>query len=166
VYGESCTTTIRTIPSRTPILAAEANDTVQPRLCSAADRGAVAATAPTCPSTPVIWVTMAVRAGGNHRAISCIRLMKIMASPMPTKIRAATPAPNVLAKAKANWPPVISTTPVTNSFLAPTRSRMAPTGTCMAAYTNSCTIVNVASWVEVMWNRCAAMRPATPNEVR
>ena len=126
----------------------------------------MAAIAPTCPRTPVNWVIMAVRPGGNHRATSCIRLMKIIASPMPTKTRAATPAPNVLAKAKANWPPVISRTPVINSFFAPTRSRMAPTGICMAAYTKSCTIVNVASSAELMWNRSTAMRPATPNEVR
>ena len=55
---------------------------------------------------------------------------------------------------------------MTNSFFAPTRSSMAPTGICMAAYTNSCTMVKVASWAEVMWNRSAATRPATPREVR
>ena len=93
-------------------------------------------------------------------------LMKTIASPMPTKTRAATPAPKVLAKAKANWPPVISTTPATRSFFAPNRSTMTPTGICIAAYTNNCTMVKVASWAELMWKRSAAMRPATPSEVR
>ena len=36
----------------------------------------------------------------------------------------------------------------------------------MAAYTSSCSTVNVESCDAVMWNRSAAASPATPSEER
>ena len=57
------------------------------------------------------------RPDGGPRRASPIQTRSIIASPMPTKTRATTPAPKVLAKAKANWPAVIRTTPVNHQFL-------------------------------------------------
>ena len=58
------------------------------------------------------------------------------------------------------------TRPVSMSRFEPNRSMSTPTGICMAAYTASCTTVNVASCAALMSKRSAASRPATPSEVR
>ena len=48
----------------------------------------------------------------------------------------------------------------------PKRSTSSPTGICMAAYTRSWSVVNVASWEAVMSNRSPAARPATASDDR
>ncbi len=53
-----------------------------------------------------------------------------------------------------------------SSRLEPYRSSSTPTGTCIAAYTVSCTTVKLASADAEMWKRSAACRPATLIEPR
>ena len=92
--------------------------------------------------------------------------MKIIASPAPSRTRAAIPASKVPAKANHIWPPVIRVSPVTMRRFEPYRSISTPTGICIAAYTASWSTVNVASCAAVMPKRSAASSPATPSEVR
>lgn len=108
-------------------------DGVHPKRCSAAESGKEAAIAPSCPSWPVSWVSRGVWRTRNHRATMRITLTKTMASPPPMRIRAASPTPNVAAKANQNWPAVIRSRPPKSIRREPTRSRSTPTGTCIAA---------------------------------
>ena len=79
------------------------------------------------------WVIIAVRPGGNHRATSRSRLMKTIASPIPTNTRATMPSAKVPANANPSWAQDIRATPVMSMPREPTRSRIAPTGICIPA---------------------------------
>ncbi len=92
--------------------------------------------------------------------------MKVMASPMPTRVRASRARTKESARANPTWARVITTAPVRMTLRGPKRSTSSPTGTCMPAYTISCSIVNVASCAAVMSKRSAASRPATASEER
>ncbi len=67
----------------------------------------------------VSWVTIGACLTRNHRAMSRRRLVKTMASPQPSRTRAATPASKVPAKANQNWPAVISVRPTSMSSFDP-----------------------------------------------
>ncbi len=60
-------------------------------------------------------------------------LTNTIASPPPTRMRAASPMANVPAKANQNWPAVMRSRPVISSRREPNRSSSTPTGTCMTA---------------------------------
>ncbi len=122
--------------------------------------------APHWPSSAVQAVSTGLRIGGNHDAISRSTLMNTIASPMPTKIRAATAPAYAVVTAKPSWATVISTAPVNSSRCGPYRSISTPTGICMPAYTSSCSTVNVDSCDAEISNRSVAASPATPSDDR
>ena len=121
-----------TTPSTTPTLAAVANDFVQPQVASAAASGPAATMAPTCPTMPVSCVTNGACLTRNQTATSGHEV-KIIASPAPSRMRAAIPTGNDPANANQNWPTVINVRPVNISRFEPNRSRSTPTGICIAA---------------------------------
>ena len=55
---------------------------------------------------------------------------------------------------------------MSSTLRGPYRSTSSPTGTCIPAYTSSCSIVNVASCAALMPNRSEAAMPATAREER
>ena len=102
-------------------------------MASAAARGAAAAIAPTWPTMPVSWVTNGACLTRNQTATSRSSEVKIIASPAPSRMRAAMPTGNDPANANQNWPTVIRVSPVNISRLEPNRSSSTPTGICIAA---------------------------------
>ena len=59
--------------------------------------------------------------------------MKVIASPMPTSVRASRASTKVSDNAKPTWATVITTAPVRMTLRGPNRSTSRPTGTCIAA---------------------------------
>ena len=117
----------------TPSEAATAYDGVQPNVVSAAANGPAAASAPSCPSRPVSWVTIGVRRGENQSATSRSTEMNTIASPMPSSTRHARAAGYESMNAKASCAAVMSVSPTASSRFEPKRSSSAPTGSCIAA---------------------------------
>lgn len=103
----------------TPSTAARPNDRSQPKACSATDSGVAAAIAPSWPMKPVIWVTKGACFTVNQNATNRITELKIIASPMPTSVRAASPAAYESAVANHAMPAVIRMAPTVSSRLAP-----------------------------------------------
>ena len=134
---------------------------VQPRWLSAQVIGAAATIAPSWPSVPLSEVRNGIRRPVNQLLTSRSRQIQVIASPAPTKIRAATAAPYDSASANPACASVSVTAPVSITARGPNRSTSRPTGTCMPAYTSSWSVVNVASCAALMSNRSAAVRPAT-----
>ena len=105
---------------------------VQPSPLSAYVIGTAAATAPSCPVRPVIWVSSGTRLPENHATTRRSTLMKTIASPVPTRTRAASAVPYESANANPTWPRVIRLSPVNRMRRAPYRSISSPTGICMS----------------------------------
>ena len=84
---------------------------VQPQVARAAASGAAAAIAPSWPTMPVSWVTNGACLTRNHTATSRSSEVKIIASPAPSRTRAAMPTGNDPANANQNWPTVIRVEP-------------------------------------------------------
>ena len=82
---------------------------------------------------PVSWVTNGACLTRNQTATSRSSEVKIIASPAPSRMRAAMPTGNDPANANQNWPTVIRVSPVNISRLEPNRSSSTPTGICIAA---------------------------------
>ena len=59
--------------------------------------------------------------------------MKVIASPQPSRARAASAMPYEGESAKPSWPTVNRTAPRVSTFLVPSRSTIRPTGICMPA---------------------------------
>ena len=103
----------------TPTDAATAYDGVHPKWWSAAASGPAAASAPSCPSTPVSCVTIGVRRGENHSATRRSTEMKTMASPMPSSTRHSRAAGKDWTNAKPNCATVSSVRPTPSIRLLP-----------------------------------------------
>ena len=102
-------------------------------MARAAASGAAAAIAPTWPTMPVSWVTNGACLTRNQTATSRSSEVKIIASPAPSRTRAAMPTGNDPANANQNCPTVIRVSPVNISRFEPNRSISTPTGICIAA---------------------------------
>ncbi len=74
-----------------------------------------------------------MRRGGNHVATSRSRQMKVIASPMPTSVRASSASTKLSARANPTCATVITSAPVRITLRGPNRSTSSPTGTCMSA---------------------------------
>jgi hypothetical protein len=78
-------------------------------------------------------VSIGFRIAGNQDAMIRSTLMNTIASPIPTKIRAARAPAKLPVNAKPNWATVITKAPVNRSRCGPYLSRRTPTGICMPA---------------------------------
>ena len=92
-----------------------------------------AAIAPTWPTMPVSCVTNGACLTRNQTATRRSSEVKIIASPAPSRMRAAMPTGKDPANANQNCPTVISVRPVNISRREPKRSMSTPTGICIAA---------------------------------
>ena len=126
----------------------------------------VAATWPSWPSRPVTWVRIGTRLAGNHDGISRSTLTKVIASPVPTSIRATIAPPAEVVSASSTWPPAITSAPSAIIRREPRRSTSTPTGTCMTAYMTSCSTANSENSDAPIPNRTVAYSAATPSEER
>ncbi len=84
------------------MLEVSAKARVQPKVWRRYDSGPAAAIAPSCPVSPVSWVTIGACRTRNQSVTSRITLTKTIASPAPSTARAATAAENDSANAKPN----------------------------------------------------------------
>ncbi len=143
-----------------------ANAGVHPTWMSIAWNGKRLISWPSCPTVPVIWVSIGMRDPENHMGSSRSTETKTMASPAPTSTRPTKPWGTLFAKAKNAWPRVIRIAPPTIIRRGPTLSRISPTGTWPAAYTSSWTTEKVARIEAEALKRSVASSPATPKLVR
>ena len=164
--GESRTHTSTATPTSRPIPAAPTYADVQPYVCSTKTSGIVAATWPSCPSRPVTWVRIGTRLAGNHDGISRSTLTKVIASPVPTSMRATIAPPADVVRAMYTCPPAMTSAPSAIIRREPIRSTSTPTGTCMTAYMTSCSTANTENSDAPIPKRAVAYSAATLSEER
>ncbi len=68
---------------------------------------------------------------------------KMVASPAPTRKRAAKAPGTDSVTASSPWPRAITSRPTVSTRRGPIRSRISPTGICIAPYTPSCSTAKV-----------------------
>ena len=88
---------------------------------------------PAMPMSPANCPIIGPRRAGNQRVPSRSTLMKVIASPQPSRARETRAVPYEGESAKPSCPTVNSTTPMVSTFLVPSRSTRRPTGICMPA---------------------------------
>ncbi|GAA3093254.1 hypothetical protein GCM10020254_42840 [Streptomyces goshikiensis] len=116
-----------------PATALPANAGTQPAPCSTGASTSVETRLPAIPTSPASCAITGARRAGNHRVPSRSTEMKVMASPQPSRARAASAIPYVGDSAKPIWPAVNSTAPSVSTFFVPSRSTIRPTGICIPA---------------------------------
>lgn len=114
-----------------PTAASVPNAAVQPWWCSNHATGIADARLPDCPMSPVTCTITGARCGGNHSAMSRIALMKMPASPAPSRTRASSARGTVSASASRSCPTAITSDPTVMTARGPKRSRSRPAGICM-----------------------------------
>jgi hypothetical protein len=119
--------------TNTPAAAVETNAEVQPETASSAASGTALRICPNCPTRPVTWVSTGTRRAGNHCGTRRNTLMKVIASPAPTRTRATTAPVTPSENAISACPEAITRAPPTISRNDPNRSSNRPTGTCRPA---------------------------------
>ena len=126
----------------------------------------VAATCPSCPSRPVTCVRIGTRRAGNQDGMSRRTLTKVMASPVPTSIRATIAPAGEVVRAMSTWPPAMTSAPRATILREPMRSTSTPTGTCITAYMTSCRTAKTENRDAPIANRAVAYSAATLSEER
>ena len=106
---------------------------VHPRWPNAHVIGAAAPIAPSWPSVPLSAVTNGIRRPVNQFVTTRSRQIQVIASPMPTKTRAASAAAKLSASANPVCASVSTMAPVSITLRGPYRSTSNPTGICMPA---------------------------------
>ena len=122
-----------------------------------------------CPSWPTIvvsWVINGTRRGENHRGMSANVAAKTIASPVPTRTRAAAATGMVVACASRICPQASRTALATSIARGPKRSTSSPAGICATENTATWMNTKAARVPGLSPNRSAASRPAAARVVR